>query len=366
MRAIETDAHARVDLSGLAEEIRLLEQEARDGQRRPIEIQLAIGERLIEAKRSLPHGDFLRWLELECKYSREHAWRLMFLSRNVARVQHLSSDISLRAALAAIASALRPGNRPVRPVADIELPEFVPCFLEVGDAAALPLPNDVVDLIVTSPPYGLGVDYADGDGDHARDGYQAHSLEWAAEMYRVARPQGRLCLNVPLDTTLGGPRPVYADWLAALREVGWEYETTVIWNEGNVSRSVARGSVDSPSAPHVMAPVETIIVCHKGDWNLGRVEPHDLLHEDWLAWTNGLWSFPGASSTAHPAPFPEELPRRCISLLSFRDAVVCDPFVGSGTTAVVAYRLGRTFYGFDVSAHYVALARARVAREIAA
>src|SRR5262249_31901566 len=112
---------------------------------------------------------------------------------------------------------------------------------------------------------------------------------WAAEMHRVAAPQGRLCLNVPFDTTRGGQRPVYADSVSTLPAAGWGYRATIIWNEGNVSRSVARGRVDSPSAPRVMAPVETIMVCHRGGWNLNRVAPHNLRHDDWLVWTNRLW-----------------------------------------------------------------------------
>jgi site-specific DNA-methyltransferase (adenine-specific) len=254
--------------------------------------------------------------------------------------------------------------KPAEPL--VELPQFLPCTIDQADASALPLPDGLVDLFVTSPPYSLGIDYAEGVEADDYDAYLERAAGWAREMFRVARAQGRLCLNVPLDTSRGGQRPVYADWLRLLLAAGWNYETTVIWNEGNVSRQLARGSVDSPGSPHIIAPVETIIVCSKGAWGLDRTGPHNLEHDDWLSWTNGLWTFPGARNDRHPAPFPEELPRRCISLFSFRDAVICDPFLGSGTTAVVAHRLGRTFYGFDLSAQYVALARARVAREVAA
>jgi len=263
----------------------------------------------------------------------------------------------------ALARKYRPAPPP-EPVAPI--PEFLPCAIEQADATNLPLPDGVVNLIVTSPPYGLGVSYINSDDDQGYVPYMETVNAWCTEMYRVATPQGRLCLNVPLDITRGGVQPIYADWLLSLRSAGWQYRTSIVWNEGNINKSVARGSVDSPSAPHVIAPVEMILIAHKGEWNLGRVDRHDLTHEHWLEWTNGLWTFNGERRGDHPAPFPEELPRRCNELFSFHDAVVCDPFVGSGTTAVVAYRLGRTFYGFDQSATYVTLSRVRVAREIAA
>lgn len=70
----------------------------------------------------------------------------------------------------------------------------------------------------------------------------------------------------------------------------------------------------------------------------------------------------------HPAPFPAELPRRLIKLLSFPGDTVLDPFVGSGTSAVVATKLGRRVYGYDISETYVESARRRVAaqQEVAA
>lgn len=266
------------------------------------------------------------------------------------------------------ADTLKLAPRAQRPlIIDVDpLPSFRQCTIDQANAAALPLPDGVVDLIVTSPPYSLGIDYAASDDDQGYADYLASARVWAAEMFRIAGPQGRLCLNVPLDTTRGGIRSMHADWLHALRAVGWLFEPTIIWNEDHVSKTVARGSQDSPAAPHVFARVETIVVAYKGEWNLHRIGPHDLTHDEWLDWTDGLWTFPGEHHPDHPAVFPEELPRRCITLFSFRDAIVCDPFVGSGTTAVVAHRLGRTFYGFDLSAQYVALARARVAKGIAA
>lgn len=258
----------------------------------------------------------------------------------------------------------RGSTRPPSPLDErepVQLPGEI--IVEWANAEELPLAGESVDLIVTSPPYGLGIAYADSDDDEGYATYLEHVQRWATELHRVARENGRLCVNVPLDVTRGGVQPVYADWLERLKVAGWSYRFTIIWNEANVSKSVARGTVDSPAAPHVMAPVETVLVMHKGVWNLRRQAPHDLSHEEWLDLTNGVWTFPGAFNPRHPAPFPEELPRRCIKLLSFRGDVVLDPFLGSGTTAVVARALGRRFYGFDISPQYVADARAWVAEQ---
>ena len=95
------------DLIALAEEIRLLEDEARNSQRRPVEVAMAIGEHLLAAKREVGHGDFLVWLAERCHYTPRHAQRLMRIARNATRVSHLDEGIGLRGALAAIEAELR-------------------------------------------------------------------------------------------------------------------------------------------------------------------------------------------------------------------------------------------------------------------
>jgi len=233
--------------------------------------------------------------------------------------------------------------------------------LEVADALRLPLDAGAVDLIVTSPPYGLDKPY--GDAVDPALGWQVFMQTWLLEAYRVARDGGRLALNVPLDTTLGGYRPTGAEAILAAVGAGWTYRSSIVWLEDHISHRVGRGSVDSASAPHIIAPVELVALFSKGDWRREPPGPSDLAHEEWLEWTNGLWRFSGESRPweGHPAPFPLALPWRLIKLLSFPGDVVCDPFVGSGTTALAALRLGRQVVGFDRNPGYIAAALRRVA-----
>lgn len=73
-----------------------------------------------------------------------------------------------------------------------------------------------------------------------------------------------------------------------------------------------------------------------------------------MSWTNGLWSFNGESKKriGHPAPFPRELPKRCIKLFSYVGDVVCDPFSGSGTTMIESYLYNREFMGIELDREY--------------
>ena len=81
----------------------------------------------------------------------------------------------------------------------------------------------------------------------------------------------------------------------------------------------------------------------------------------------GMWEFPGQSTAqhGHPAPFPEELPRRLIKLFSFREDTVLDPFLGSGTTCRVAKTLGRRSIGVEIDARYCDVAATRCRSHVA-
>ena len=239
--------------------------------------------------------------------------------------------------------------------------------IEAALAASMPLADDTAHLIPTSPPYGVGVDeYADG-GDVLADEWPAFMREWLGEALRVTAPSGRLALNVPLDTTKGGWRPTYAQAVTAAVDAGWTYRSTIVWRDGHLGKSVARGSLDSAAAPCIIAPVEMIALFSKGPWRRDLLAPSDLTRAEWLDWTNGDWPLRGETRPweGHPAPFPREIPHRLIKLLSVPGDVVLDPFCGSGTTAVEAVRLGRHAIGFDRSPAYVESTWRRLAAQVA-
>jgi site-specific DNA-methyltransferase (adenine-specific) len=217
------------------------------------------------------------------------------------------------------------------------------------------------ELVVTSPPYSLGVDY--GQAGYADDQPYHRYLEWvrgwAMTLLGASAPGGRACINIPLDSNKGGKRAIYADYLRIFQEVGWTYQTSIVWNEQNISRRTAWGSWLSPSAPFVTAPVEMVAVFFKGSFRRPPTDGRrgDILRDEFLAWTLGMWTFAGANPrrVGHPAPFPEELPRRLIKLYSYPDDLVLDPFAGSGTTLLAARKLGRRAVGIEISPEFCAL-----------
>lgn len=224
-----------------------------------------------------------------------------------------------------------------------------------------------IDLIVTSPPYNVGIAYNSNDDAGGYEAYLAFSRRWMQNCFAWSNPEGRFLLNIPLDKNKGGHHSVGADLTAVAQSVGWKYHATIVWNEGNISRRTAWGSWMSASAPHVIAPVELIVIFYKEQWKKTRgSKVSDITRDEFMAWTNGVWTFNGESKKriGHPAPFPRELPRRCIKLFSYVNDVVFDPFAGSGTTLIEALANQRRAVGVELDATYCALAQKRILAEV--
>ncbi len=225
------------------------------------------------------------------------------------------------------------------------------------------IPENSIDLIVTSPPYNVDIAYGSHDDRMEYADYLTFTRRYLEKCHRLAKSDGRLCLNIPLDKNKGGQQSVCADVTTIAKDVGWKYHSTIIWNEQNISRRTAWGSWRSASAPFVIAPVEVIVVLYKQQWKkTGGSRESDITRDEFMAWTNGVWDFHGESKkrTGHPAPFPVELPRRCIKLFSFVGDRVLDPFLGSGSTLVACGETKRRGIGVEIDRKYCRLAKRRV------
>ena len=223
-----------------------------------------------------------------------------------------------------------------------------------------------IDLIVTSPPYNVDIKYNSHNDQLSYEEYLEFSKKWLTRCFDWLKDDGRLCLNIPLDKNKGGQQSVGADLITIAKNISFKDHSTIIWNEGNISKRTAWGSWLSASAPYVIAPVELIVVLYKNEWkkpNEGKKA--DLNKYEFIEWTNGFWTFRGESKkrVGHPAPFPLELPKRCIKLFSFVGDVVLDPFMGSATTLIAAHLNNRKGLGIEIDKEYCKLAKNRLIKE---
>jgi site-specific DNA-methyltransferase (adenine-specific) len=114
----------------------------------------------------------------------------------------------------------------------------------------------------------------------------------------------------------------------------------------------------------VIAPIEVVVILYKKQWAKKHKGVSDVSREEFINWTNGMWTFPGETRDVnHPAPFPLELPKRCLKLFSFVGDTVLDPFTGSGTTLVACALLNRKGIGIEIDRDYCEVAKKRLVVE---
>ncbi len=226
--------------------------------------------------------------------------------------------------------------------------------------------EDSIDLIVTSPPYNVDIRYNSYDDKIPYSVYLEFTQKWLKRAYILLKEDGRFCLNIPLDKNKGGQQSVYADIISIAKKIGFKYHSTVVWNEQNISKRTAWGSWLSATAPYVIAPVEMIAILYKKFWKkVSGSRKSDITKKEFVDWTNGVWTFMGESKTkvGHPAPFPVELPKRCIKLFTFVGDTVLDPFLGSGSTLIACVLTNRRGIGIEIDENYCKLSKERLIKE---
>jgi DNA modification methylase len=247
-----------------------------------------------------------------------------------------------------------------------------------GDARSMDKIEDgSVALVVTSPPYFAGKQYEE---ELEREGVPGSYLEYLEllhdvfeECTRKLEPGGRIAVNV---ANLGRKpyRSLSADVINILQnELGLLLRGELIWRKGEgASGSCAWGSFRSAANPVLRDITERVIIASKGRFDRARTVKQradeglpfesTLMADDFMASTLDLWSIPPESArrVGHPAPFPVELPEQLIRLYTFKNDLVLDPFMGSGSALVAAAQLDRRYVGYDLDPEYVQIAERRV------
>jgi len=222
------------------------------------------------------------------------------------------------------------------------------------------IPDNSLHLMVTSPPYNVTKDY---DEDLSLKDYLSLLRNVFKEAYRVLVDGGRACINI---ANVGRkPYIPLSDFVSQIMlEIGFNMRGEIIWNKGaGAGVSMAWGSWQSASNPVLRDVHEYILIFSKGDYQRKQNgKENTITKEQFMEWTKSIWTMntESAKKVNHPAPFPEELPYRLIQLYTFKDDIILDPFMGSGTTAVSALKLNRNFIGYDISEEYVKNSNNRV------
>jgi DNA modification methylase len=225
------------------------------------------------------------------------------------------------------------------------------------------LPDNCIDLVLTSPPYNFGLDYEESEDDHFWESYFAKLFNIFGECIRVTKFGGRIIINVqPLFSDYIPTHHIISDFFIKNKLI-WKAE--ILWEKHNYNcKYTAWGSWKSPSNPYFKYTWEFVEVFCKGDLRKdGDSDNIDISGDEFKKWVYAKWAIAperNMKEFGHPAMFPEELVDRVLKVFSYQNDIILDPFNGVGTTTFVAHRLGRKYLGIDISEEYCETARKRI------
>jgi len=250
------------------------------------------------------------------------------------------------------------------------------------------LPESCVDLIVTSPPYNVGIDYDSYDDKKSMEDYWQFTKDWLSESYRILKDDGRIAVNIPYEVNVqdrGGRILFMSEFYQIMKNLGFKFFGLVDLNEQSPHRSktTAWGSWMSPSSPYIYNPKECVILAYKKDrikkvkgepqWKgeLVDLEQEDgtikqkMMYQeedkkDFMSLVYGQWEYFADTKQQTKATFSMDIPMNAIKILTYKNDIVLDPFTGSGTSLVAAEVSGRRWLGIELSENYTKVAKERV------
>ena len=247
----------------------------------------------------------------------------------------------------------------------------------IGDSGDMSAAADgSVHLVVTSPPYFGARDYGGPEqiGNLANlDDYLGGLGRIFRECYRLLSPGRKFCLNIS-DLPTKGPHgvawlPLGPLLLQQAVQAGFELADRVFWDK-TPKKGFYYGSLPYPPSPLICDSIEYIYLLRKpGRPDYQYLTPENrerskMLPQEYQEYTKQIWSMRRVrlkdNLTGHIAPFPVELPYRCIRLYSFAGDTVLDPFAGSGTTAEAAIRAGRNSLMYEINPDYLRFIREKL------
>ena len=248
--------------------------------------------------------------------------------------------------------------------------------------------NDSIDLIVTSPPYNVGIDYDTHQDEMSMEDYWVFTEQWLTEAFKVLKDDGRIAVNIPYEVNVqdrGGRVLFMSEFWAIMKKVGFKFYGLVDLDENSPHRSktTAWGSWMSPSSPYIYNPKECVVLAYKKDrikkikgepqWNgvMTDIEQEDgsikkkMVYQEedkkeFMSLVYGQWEYFADTKQQTKATFSMDIPMKAIKILTYKNDIVLDPFTGSGTSMVAAEVSGRRWIGIELSPNYCKIAKERV------
>lgn len=229
--------------------------------------------------------------------------------------------------------------------------------------------DNFIDIVITSPPYNVDL----GNNKYHKNPYDLYNdnkehkeyIYWLKSIfeliYKKIKSGGRVCINI--GDGKNGSVPTHSDIIQFMVEIGYLPLTTIIWDKNQIASRTAWGSFKSPSCPSFPTQFEYILAFCKDSKKLLNNGETDLTKQEFIDWSLALWKFTAETKQkqiGHNAMFPIELPKRLLKMFSYKNAIVLDPFMGAGTTAVACKMFDRNYIGIELSENYIKIAEERI------
>jgi site-specific DNA-methyltransferase (adenine-specific) len=244
-------------------------------------------------------------------------------------------------------------------------------------------PDNFVDLIVTSPPYNVGIEYDSWEDTLNSEKYYDWCKDWLLESYRTLKDDGRIAINIPYEVNMyegGGRQFISSDYWQIMKEVGFKFFGLAHLDEpaSHRNKTTAWGSWMSASGPYIHNVQECVILAYKNSptklekgnsqWEYTEEEIDGKLKKiykpedksEFMELVFGEWKYFADTRSLTKATFSEDLPSKAIKILTYKNDLVLDCFSGSGTTALSAKKLGRNYIGFELSEEYHRISEERI------
>lgn len=246
----------------------------------------------------------------------------------------------------------------------------------MGDSRKMKeLDKKSVHLMITSPPYfNAPFDYKGFYKTY--DEFLEVMRDFASETLRVLDDGRIACVNIDDMLVDGDKYPIVADVTQIFVRAGFRYRDRIIWKKpkGYIRISRRSGVMLQHPYPMYFYPdnlLESILIFQKGKFDykkvskdikeVSRISVNEFQQKEWFL---SFWEMTNVLPTNRLekaiAAFPEELPRRLITLFSFVGETVLDPFLGSGTTMKVARQLDRNSVGYEINEQLLPIIKEKV------
>ena len=222
-----------------------------------------------------------------------------------------------------------------------------------------------IHLVVTSPPYwnlkkygekGLGI-------DEAYEKYLEELKKIFKEIKRVMKDGRFVVINIGTAVSKISMKPIHGDVIMMMAQLGFTFKKEIIWlkpkgTQGLWQRGTTKFLKKEPYPCYLSLNIQheyILIFQNEGELNIEQSAETRLSEELIKKYAWSVWDMRVSRKKGHPAPFPQELPKRIIELYSVQGETVLDPFGGTGTTSKAAMELGRNSYLYEVNEEYVEL-----------